>query len=87
MHPVARMRYPIAVEMRECEKTLGLSPLSREKNRPSEEMTEPKRDTDAFVAAGIRLRKPRSRPAVIDQPEVTARQVGPQRQHDESNAG
>ena len=36
VHPVARLRYRIAGEMRECEKTLGLSPLAREKITPPE---------------------------------------------------
>jgi P27 family predicted phage terminase small subunit len=36
VHPIARMRYRIAGEMRECEKVLGLSPLAREKIAPPE---------------------------------------------------
>ena len=42
VHPIARMRYRIAGEMRECEKTLGLSPLAREKIKPPEKSSKSK---------------------------------------------
>ncbi len=60
VHPIARMRYRIAGEMRECEKTLGLSPLAREKLTPPEKQSEKMSGLLKFMEAGFERKNERA---------------------------